>query len=153
MNLKLTLIGGLAFYLATWALSMVTGPLIHEGVLVEAYKATATFWRPELVQQPPDLVALLPRWIPTGLALSFIVAALYGKVRATFGGKGLGRGARYGLAMGVFSGAVAASWSGIFNLPDVIWFWWIVEGLAMYVIGGAALGWAADRWCPAATSA
>ncbi len=146
MNLKLILIGGIAFYVATWVLSMVTGPLIHEGVLAEAYKATASFWRPELMQDPPDLAALMPRWIPTGLALSFIVAGLYGKVRASFAGRGLMRGARYGLGVGLLAGAVAASWSGVFNLPDVIWFWWIVEGLAMYVVGGAVLGWVADRW-------
>jgi hypothetical protein len=149
MNVKLVLIGGLAFYVATWLLSMVTGPVIHEGVLAESYKATATFWRPELLQVPPNLVALLPRWIPTGLALSFIVAALYGKVRPAIGGHGLARGARYGFGVGLLSAGIAASWSGVFNLPDIIWFWWSIEGLAMYVIGGAVLGWVADRWCTA----
>jgi hypothetical protein len=146
MNPKLVVIGGLAFYVATWLLSMVTGPVIHEGVLAESYKATAAFWRPELLQVPPNLVALMPRWIPTGLALSFVVAALYGKVRSAVGGHGLGRGARYGFGVGLLSAAIAASWSGVFNLPDIIWFWWCIEGLAMYTVGGAVLGWVADRW-------
>jgi hypothetical protein len=148
MNLKLAVIGGLAFYVATWALSMVTGPLIHEGVLAVVYQQTSTFWRPELMQDPPNMVALLPRWIPTGLALSFVVAWLYGSVRLSVAGRGIARGAKFGLGIGVLNAALLASWSGVFNLPDVIWFWWAAEGLVMYVVGGAVLGWAADRWCP-----
>ena len=30
-----------------------------------------------------------------------------------------------------------ASWSGFFNLPDKIWFWWIREALFSYVIWAA----------------
>jgi len=149
MNLKLIVLGGLAFYAMTWVVSMVNGPLIHEGVLASAYAATASFWRPELMQVPPDMASLLPRWIATGLVLSFVVAAIYGIVRPVIGGQGWKRGAKYGLGVGVLANACIAGMSGVFNLPDVIWFWWIVDGMVMYVLGGAVLGWVGDRWCAA----
>ena len=152
MNLKLVVLGGLAFYVMTWVVSMVTGPLIHEGVLAPAYLATAAFWRPELTQVPPDMVALLPRWITTGLALSFVLAAIYGMVRPAIGGQGWKRGLKYGLGAGLLANVALASMSGVFNLPDVIWFWWFVEGMVMYALGGAVLGWVADRWCAAPAS-
>ena len=46
MNLKVVLIGGVVYYAAQWLVGMATGPLIHNGILVEAYQATAPFWRP-----------------------------------------------------------------------------------------------------------
>ena len=38
-------------------------------------------------------------------------------------------------------GATAAGWSGVFNLPETIWAWWVVEGLVIYCLSSAALGW------------
>ena len=149
MNAKLIVIGGLAFYAVTWILSFVTGPVIHNGLLMESYQATAGFWRPALMQQPPDMAALLPRWITTGLIYSFVVAARYGKVRPVFAGSGWMRGARFGFWMWLFATAIAMSYSGFFNLPDRIWFWWAVEGLVGLVICSAVLAWVTDRWAPA----
>ena len=149
MNAKLIVIGGFAFYAVTWILSFVTGPVVHNGLLLESYQATAAFWRPALMQQPPDMAALLPRWIVTGLFYSFVLAALYGKVRSAFAGSGWMRGGRYGFWIWLVATAVAMSYSGFFNLPDRIWFWWAVEGLVGSVIGCAVLAWAVDRWAPA----
>jgi len=149
MNGKLILIGGLAFWIATWIVSMATGPLIHNGILLADYQALSTFWRPELMEQPPDMAALMPRWITTGLILSFIVAGLYGVVRGAIAGSGWLRGAKYGFGVSLVVVCVMLSYSGVFNLPDKIWAWWAVDTFAMYVIGGAALGWVADRWAPA----
>ncbi|MGH8284526.1 MAG: hypothetical protein ACRETT_02030, partial [Steroidobacteraceae bacterium] len=81
MNWKVIVIGGLVFFVATWLIAPITGPLIHEGVLKEAYMATATFWRPELNEQPPNMAALMPYWITVGLIGSFITAGIYGIVR------------------------------------------------------------------------
>jgi hypothetical protein len=61
MIAKLIVVGGLAFYAMTWILSFVTGPVVHNGLLLESYQATAAFWRPALMQPPPDMAALLPR--------------------------------------------------------------------------------------------
>jgi len=146
MNWKLAILGGLVFYAATWLVSMVNGPLIHEGVLLESYKATAGFWRPELMQEPPDMAALLPRWIATGLVGAFILGALYGFVHPALSGPGVLRGLKFGLGVFLICGSVMAGWSGVFNLPDRIWWWWALDALAMYLAGGAAMGWAADRW-------
>ena len=60
-NIKVILLGGLAMYVAEFLLSMATGGVIHEGILTELYQANASFWRPELNQQPPDMAALMPR--------------------------------------------------------------------------------------------
>jgi hypothetical protein len=38
--------------------------------------------------------------------------------------------------------------SGVFNLPDKVWAWWSVDSLLGYVVGGAALGWVADKVAP-----
>jgi hypothetical protein len=62
-NIKVILLGGLALYAAQWVVSMVSGAIIHEGILTEMYQAHASFWRPELNQQPPDMAALMPRWM------------------------------------------------------------------------------------------
>ena len=83
-NLKLIIVGGLVYYLMQWVVSFITGPLIHEGVLTEAYQANASFWRPELNQEPPDMAALMPRWIITGLLTPLLVAALADHIRAAF---------------------------------------------------------------------
>ena len=60
MNVKLILVGGIVFYAAQMIVSFATGPLLHEGILDEVYKAYAQFWRPELIQEPPDMAALMP---------------------------------------------------------------------------------------------
>jgi hypothetical protein len=153
MNLKLIALGGLAFYVMTWVISFVTGPLIHNGVLVESYLATASFWRPELTQVPPDMAALMPRWVVTGLILSFVVAGLYGCVRPVIAGHGFVRGAKFGIVLWLLIASVMGTWTGIFNLPDKIWFWWIVEAAVVYALAGGVLGWVADRWCAAKASA
>ena len=38
MRWKLIILGGLAFYVAMWLISMATGPLIHEGILKATYQ-------------------------------------------------------------------------------------------------------------------
>lgn len=146
MNIKTVLLGGFAFYLAQFVVSMATGPLIHEGVLTEAYRATAGFWRPELNQVPPDMAALMPRWIAVGLVMAFILAALYTQLVAAFSGPGWLKGLKYGLGLGIVNLCIAAGWSGVFNLPDLIWAWWVLEGFAYFLAGGAALGWVAGKF-------
>jgi len=147
MNAKLVVLGGFAFYVTSWLISFVTGPLIHEGVLAETYAATASFWRPELMQVPPDMAALMPRWIITGLIFAFVVAGLYGCFRSAIAGTGFVRGAKFGLLLSIFAAALMGTWTGIFNLPDRIWFWWIGETVVSFAICGGVLGWVADRWC------
>lgn len=39
--------------------------------------------------------------------------------------------------------------SGIFNLPAKILIWWAVDGLILYLAGGAVLGLVAEKVAPA----
>ena len=149
MNLKVILIGGVAYYAAQWVVGMVTGPLIHGGVLVEAYQATATFWRPELMKKPPDMAALLPMWITAGLIGAFLSAAIYMWIRPALSGTGWQRGVKFGVIAFIFQLVVTLGFQGVFNLPMQIWVWWCVEAAAYLLIGGAALGWVAQKLAPA----
>ncbi|MBT8048264.1 MAG: hypothetical protein HKN57_10340 [Xanthomonadales bacterium] len=146
LNLKTILLGGLVFYVSMFILSMGLGPLIHEGVLDPLYIENAAFWRPELQQDPPDMAALMPRWIAVGLLTTFIFTAIYDNIRTAFSGSGVVRGLKFGFVMGLIYASIGAGWSGVFNLPNAIWFWWAVEGFIMYAVGGAALGWFVGRW-------
>jgi hypothetical protein len=125
---------------------MVTGVLLHEGILEPIYEAHPTFWRPELMREPTDMAALLPRWIVTGLAGAFILAGIYDNVRGAFSGSGWTRGVKYGAVVALIYAVTAAGWSGVFNLPDLLWFWWVLEGFFLYCLCGAVLGWFIARY-------
>lgn len=146
MNWKLIIVGGIVFYAAAFVVSMGTGPLIHEGVLDPLYRANSEFWRPELNQDPPDMAALMPRWIAMGLLTSLVFASIYGWIGKAFGTPGWKSGLRYGLMLGVVATCYSIGWSGVFNLPDAIWGWWSVESFLTNMAGGAALGWVATRF-------
>jgi hypothetical protein len=147
-NIKVIVAGGLAMYVAQWLISMVTGPLIHENVLKELYMANASFWRPELAQDPPDMAALLPRWIAIGLITSFILAGIFDNIRGGLAGSTLLRGLKYGFILFLVNLCISAGWSGVFNLPETIWAWWNAEALLYYVAGGAVLGWVTGKLAP-----
>lgn len=148
LSWKLVLLGGLAFYAAQWVIAMATGPLIHDGVLKSSYQETASFWRPELMQDPPDMVALLPFWIATGLVSAFALAAIYGLVRPAFAGAGWKKGLKYGLMLAVFGLCWNLGYSGMFDLPYDIWTWWTVELFVFFPLSGIVLGWVAQKVAP-----
>ena len=148
LSWKVVLLGGLAYYAVQWIIGMPIGMLIHNGILEPVYDQTASFWRPELMQEPPDMAALLPRWITTGVIVSFLVAGIYCFVRRAFDGPGWKKGAKYGLMLFVLGAGWNASLSGIFNLPETIWFWWAIEALFYAVVGGIVLGWVAQKLAP-----
>jgi len=141
LNFKTIIVGGVVFYAVQWVLGMISGIVIHGGVLEPLYQATAEYWRPELLQDPPDMAALMPRWIATGLVMSFIFTGIYDNIRVAFDGSGVIKGLKFGFVLALIYGATAAGYSGVFNLPETIWAWWIVEGFFIYSISGAALGW------------
>jgi hypothetical protein len=147
-NIKVILLGGLAMYVAEFIVSMATGGVIHEGVLKELYMANASFWRPELNQDPPDMAALMPRWITAGLITTFIMVAIFDNIRSALDGSGLMKGLKYGVILFLFSACFSAGWSGVFNLPDMIWVWWNIEALVIYLVGGAVLGMVVAKLSP-----
>lgn len=148
MNWKIIVLGGLAFYVATFAVSMITGQVIHTGILEQDYKATAEFWRPELNQVPPDMTALLPLWIFNGLVMSFVAAAVYNWIRPALGVTPWKKGLSFGVIFTLFAVSYNMGYSGVFNLPEKIWFWWSVDALIIYLIGGVVLGLVAEKLAP-----
>lgn len=144
-NIKVIIVGGLAMYVVQFLLGMLTGPFIHEGVLVEAYQANASFWRPELTQDPPDMAALMPRWITVGVIASFVLAGIFDNIRGGLAGSTVVRGVKYGVILFLINLCISAGWSGVFNLPETIWVWWNVEALLYYLVGGAVLGWVTGK--------
>jgi hypothetical protein len=141
LDWKIIIGGGILMYIAQFVGSFITGAFIHQGVLEPLYDATAQFWRPELNQDPPDIAALIPRWIGVGILTAFIHAAIYDNIRSAFDGSGLIRGLKFGLMMAVIFAMFGAAFSGVFNLPDAIWGWWALEGFLIYPLGGLVLGW------------
>lgn len=141
LDWKIIIGGGLLMYVVQFVSGLATGALIHEGTLDPLYQATTEFWRPELNQDPPDLAAIMPRWIATGLFISFVYAGIYDNIRSAFNGSGLIQGLKFGLLMAILYALFGLAFSGVFNLPESIWGWWAVEGFILYPIGGLALGW------------
>jgi hypothetical protein len=131
---------------------MAGGAIIHEGILDEAYRATESFWRPELVQDPPDMATLMPVWIATGLITSFVLAGIYGVFRAALSGPAWQRGLKFGIAVWLLNISLMAAWSGVFNLPNKIWIWWGVDAVIYTIIGSIVLGIVAEKLAPAATN-
>ena len=147
MNWKLIVIGGLAFWLVTNILGLgVTGPIIHNSILDPMYRATEMLWIEPLRQDPPDLAAVMPRWIVVSLISSLVVAGLYSCLRKAFEGPGWKCGMTWGLYMGIFSFVTLLGYSGVIALPMTIVVWWGVDGLVLFVLGGAAMGWAGERF-------
>lgn len=146
---KLVVLGGLAFYVVTFVIGLATGPLIHQRALQETYRAHSELWRPELNQVPPDMGALMPRWITTGVIGSLIIAFVYGWVRPAWKGPGWKRGLQGGFVLGLLGIVYGPlGYSGVFNAPDEIWIWWGLEGFLYYLPGGAVLGWLGDKLDP-----
>ncbi len=146
MNWKLVFLGAVVFWLAMNVLAFGTGPVIHNNILAADYDATASFWRPELNQDPPDMAALMPRWLLLSFIVSLVVAGIYACVHRCFNGPGWKRGMTWGLSIGLFAAALALSYSGVFALPLKIWIWWGIEGIVLYALAGAAMGWAGEKW-------
>lgn len=150
MNWKIVFIGGVAYYVVFFLLSMVGGSFIHspEGVLGPLYKEFAVFWRPELNADPPDMVALMKMWVPIGLLSSFLLAGIYSVIRTSLIGSGIVRGLKFGVIGWIFAAVAALGYWGVFNLPNKIWAWWLIEGIWMHLIAGAILGWVAQKVAP-----
>jgi hypothetical protein len=151
MNWKIAIIGGIAYYATMFIVSMATGYFIHSpaGVLFETYQATAAFWRPELNADPPDMGALMPTWIATGLVSALVAAGIYSVVRPSLAGPPAQRGLKFGVIAALFAVISAVGYRGIFNLPDAIWAWWIADATLLHLAGGVVLGIVAQKVAPA----
>lgn len=147
MNTRRTLVGAVGFWLVTNLLGMfVTGFIIHQAILEPIYRANESFWRPELNQVPPDMTSLMPYWLLTSFLLSLVVAGIYSCVESSFSGPAWKKGLTWGLSLGIFMFFAGLGYSGVFNLPLTLWLWWGIDGIIVYTLGGAAMGWTAERF-------
>jgi hypothetical protein len=152
MNWKIVFIGGVVAYAAMFIVGIGTGYFIHSpdaGVLAETYRATASFWRPELNQDPPDMMALMPMWITNGLIGAFVVAGVYSVVRSSLKGAAWQRGLKFGVIVALFNLVNILGFWGVFSLPGNVWQWWFVEGTILNLAGGIVLGLVAQKVAPA----
>lgn len=140
-NFKTIFLGGVIFYAVAFALSMISGYFIHEGVMDQLYRETSDFWRPELRQDPPDMAALMPRWIAVGLVICFFYAGIYDNIREALAGSAVISGLKFGLLLALFNALCMAGMSGVFDLPEMIWVWWTIDQVYVYAPAGAVLGW------------
>lgn len=145
MNWKIVFMGGLAYYVSMFVLGMLFSFVTHEGILVEPYQATAAFWRPELMSDPPNMAALMPMWITTGVISGFIAAGVYDVFRGALAGPGWQRGLKYGIAIGLLFATLYIGLFGVFALPLTIWVVWAIEHLVLTAAGGAVLGLVAEK--------
>jgi hypothetical protein len=151
MNWKIVFIGGAVYYAALFAVSMVLGMFIHApdtGVLAEAYRETASFWRPELNAKPPDPSLLLRLWIPSGLLGAFLASGVYSVVRPALVGGPWKRGLQFGVVALVFAVINALGYNGVFALPGKMWVWWMVGAAVMYLAAGPVLGFISQKLAP-----
>ena len=150
MNWKIVFVGGVAYYATFFLLSMIGGNLIHgpEGVLADAYRDYASFWRPELNAVPPDMASLMKKWVPIGLLSSCLLAAVYSAIRPAFAGSDVVRGLKFGVVGWIFGLVAALGYWGILDLPNKVWTWWQLEAIWMHLIAGAVLGWVAGKVAP-----
>jgi hypothetical protein len=151
VNWRIVFIGGVAYYVTMFFVSFATGYFIHspEGILFETYQATAPFWRPELNADPPDMGALMPMWIATGLVSALIAAGIYSVVRSSLAGAAWQRGLKFGVIAALFAVISAIGYRGVFNLPDQIWTWWMIDATLLHLAGGIVLGIIAHKVAPA----
>ena len=147
MNWKAVVIGAIVLFLVTNILGMFgTGILIHQKILDPIYRANESFWLPELAQDPPDMAVLMPKWLLNSFLSSLVVAGIYACVHGSFSGGGAKKGMTWGLCLAFIAGSTYLAMSGIFNLPTKMWLWWAVDAFVLFIIGGAAMGWAAEKW-------
>ncbi len=151
MNWKVIVVGGIAWYLAQFVVSILLGHVIHDpdtGVLAGAYRATAAFWRPELNANPPDPRIIWQLWIPSGLLSALLAAGVFSVIRPALAGPPWRQGLTFGVIALVFAIVNALGYNGIFNLPGRIWTWWIIGAAIMYLVAGPVLGWVAGKIAP-----
>ena len=151
MNWKIVFIGGVAYYVALFVVSMASGHFIHSpeaGVLAEAYRETAPFWRPELKTNPPDMSLMWTMWVPSGLLGAILLAGVYSVVRSSLSGPAWQRGLKFGVIAVVFFIVNVLGYRGVFDLPDQIWVWWVIGSVVSNLIAGLVLGVVAQKLAP-----
>ncbi|MFA5832959.1 MAG: hypothetical protein WDA22_05705 [Bacteroidota bacterium] len=124
--MKKILIGTVAVFIAMSAFDFI----VHGILLSEAYKATASLWRPDMQSK---------MWIYSVISLvsAFFFSFIFSK---GFEGKGIAEGARYGLYIGIWmSIGMAYGTYAMIAIPYAMAMQWFIYGVIGYVIYGIIL--------------
>ena len=147
MNWKQVFLGAVVFWVVTNVFGMfVTGYLIHDKILDPDYRAHSQLWVPELNQDPPDMAALIPNWLTISFITSLVVAGIYSRVKGSFSGPAWKKGLTWGFCVGLLASVSYFALTGFMALSTKIAIWWSIDALILYVLGGAAMGWAVAKW-------
>ena len=124
--MKKVLIGTVAIFIAMSAFNII----VHGMILGEAYKATASLWRPDMQSMT---------WIYSIISLvgAFFFSFIFSK---GYEGKGIAEGARYGLYIGIWmSIGMAYGTYAMIAIPYKMALQWFIFGVIGYVIYGIIL--------------
>ncbi|MGD1046579.1 MAG: hypothetical protein ABR936_14830 [Bacteroidota bacterium] len=124
--MKKVLIG----FVVTFILLEVLDILVHGVILMNAYQATQSVWRPDMMQK---------MWILhiVKIVVAFLVAFIFSK---GYEGKGIIEGLRYGLYVGVLmSIGMAYGTYAMIAIPYSLALQWFIYGVIEYTIVGIAL--------------
>jgi len=124
--MKKVLIG----FVVTFILLEVLDILVHGVILMNAYQATQSVWRPDIMQK---------MWILhiVKIVVAFLVAFIFSK---GYEGKGIIEGLRYGLYMGLLmSIGMAYGTYAMIAIPYSLALQWFIYGVIEYTIVGIAL--------------
>jgi hypothetical protein len=117
-------------FVVTFILLELLDILVHGVILMNAYQATQSVWRPDMMQK---------MWILhiVKIVVAFLVALIFSK---GYEGKGIIEGLRYGLYMGLLmSVGMAYGTYAMIAIPYSLALQWFIYGVIEYVIVGAAL--------------
>ncbi len=128
---KHCLIASIAAFVTLFVLEFV----LHGICLKDLYHEYAALWRPEADMQ--KLMWMM--WIGY-LIFSPVFVYIYSKGYEE-GKSGLGQGLRFGLAIGLLMAPMSAlGWYAVLPIPAILSAYWLVGGLAEFIIVGAVVG-------------
>jgi hypothetical protein len=117
-------------FVVTFILLEVLDILVHGVILMNAYQATQSVWRPDMMQK---------MWILhiVKIVVAFLIAFIFSK---GYEGKGIIEGLRYGLYMGLLmSIGMAYGTYAMIAIPYSLALQWFIYGVIEYIIVGVAL--------------
>lgn len=121
--------------LAVFGVIFILEGLIHEVLLANLYRQTASIWRPQAEMQ--GLMWLM--WVGYLIFAPVFVLIYIKGYEANKGG--VGQGVRYGLIISILlSAPQSLGWYAVLPIPGILAFYWFVASLAESIAAGTAVG-------------
>jgi hypothetical protein len=77
-----------------------------------------------------------------------MVTGIFDNILSALDGSSMIKGIKFGFILCLIYLGMSAGWSGVFNLPEMIWVWWSVDAFVVYLVGGAVLGLVVGKLSP-----